>query len=174
MAKKNKFPNWDKHGSAGVCFIGNVPLRDYLKKHISLKQGNVLDVNKNIIGTHQGARFYTIGQRVGSHIGVILQKANPQKKWYVASKKGNTLTVAQEGNPALLRKSVTVKNFYKFTDKLPKIGLKARIRHLGKLVPCKLSGNKVTFSNPQFGVAAGQSLVLYIGQQIVGGGEMSL
>jgi tRNA-specific 2-thiouridylase len=172
IAKKNKFPNWDKHGSAGVCFIGNIPLSNYLKKHIKLKQGDVLDINKKIIGTHQGASFYTIGQRVGPRIGVTIKK-DSQKKLYVAAKRENKLIVAPEHSKVLKIKSVKIVKTH-FLSNIPKTGLKARIRHLGNLVPCTLKSSKVTFAKPQFGVASGQSLVLYKDQELIGGGEMRL
>jgi tRNA-specific 2-thiouridylase len=173
LAKKKNFPNWEKHGSAGVCFIGNVPLRNYLQKHIKSKKGKVIDTSGNTIGTHQGASFYTIGQRVGPHIGVVLTNATSQKRWYVASKKANTLTVAPQGSPSLKISSVSIKNAHWFFP-VPKSSIKARVRHLGSLIPCKISNNKVIFAKPQQGIASGQSVVFYRGAELVSGAEMSL
>ena len=142
-------------------------------KHIKKKPGKVLDIQGNIIGKHQGSSFYTIGQRIGPHIGISLEKADPQKRWYISSKKGNTLIASPEGSPELLISNIKVNNVHKFSD-IPERGIKARIRHLGKLIPCKINGNTVVLSKPQAGIASGQSIVLYKDSRIIAGGEMYL
>jgi tRNA-uridine 2-sulfurtransferase len=182
IAQENDFPNWDKHGSAGVCFIGNIPLQDYLKQHIKSKPGKVINENHEIIGTHQGANFYTIGQRVGEHVGIVLSKYPQlaQKRFYIAQKMpDNMLLVAPEGSEILKRKEVSIKKLYSPSNNIIKaVSYKARYRHLGPLIPGKLikslKGWKFIFSKPQEAIAEGQSLVLYKGKQLVAGGEMSI
>ncbi len=181
IAEENNFPNWDKHGSAGVCFIGNVPLQDYLKQHIKAKQGEVLDADNNVIGTHQDSSFYTIGQKAGEHIGIIINKPkiHAQDRYYIAKKlSNNVIQVAPEGHPLLKRKEVMIKKLYSTTNNAIKSGTyHARYRHLGHLISGKLikSGSKwkFTFSKPQEALAEGQSIVLYNRNDLIAGGEMS-
>lgn len=182
IAQKNGLPNWDKHGSAGVCFIGNVPLQDYLKQHIKSREGKVVDENDEVIGTHQGSSFYTIGQKAGDHVGMIISKPKElaQKRMYVARKlRNNIIQIAPEGSPLLQRKEVSLKRIYVPSGIQVKPGIyRGRYRHLGPLVrgDLKKEGRSFLFkfSKPQQAIAAGQSLVIYKGKQLIAGGEMSL
>jgi tRNA-specific 2-thiouridylase len=56
-------PNAKRKDSQGLCFIGKVSMKEFLEKRIEKKPGNILDIDGNIIGTHDGAFSYTIGQR---------------------------------------------------------------------------------------------------------------
>tara|TARA_Y100000310_G_C20683361_1_gene817441 strand:- start:642 stop:1733 length:1092 start_codon:yes stop_codon:yes gene_type:complete len=181
IAKRNKFPNWNKHGSTGICFIGKTDMKSLLKANIKSKQGRVLDPNNKVIGTHPGSFYFTIGERIGSKHGIIIDdkyRSKMPKKLYIAKKKGNSLIVAPENHKILKTKSVSITKFRKLNpkDKIPSKGLKARIRHLGQLIPgtLKKSKNKYsfTFSKPQEGVAPGQSIVLYKNQQLLAAGEI--
>ncbi len=118
MAKKAGLSTAEKKDSQGICFLGKVSLDEFLKEYLPEKRGEVLNVAGEKLGEHNGAHFYTIGQR---HIGVRLQvsgvsqkrKAEEEGKHetkpvYVASKdiKKNTLTVAEEGDENLTQKEV--------------------------------------------------------------------
>jgi len=69
IAKKAQLPNADRKDSQGLCFIGKVPMREFLARKIPKKTGNILDTSGNILGEHEGAFAYTIGQRKGIKIG---------------------------------------------------------------------------------------------------------
>ncbi|MBI2004190.1 tRNA 2-thiouridine(34) synthase MnmA [Candidatus Pacearchaeota archaeon] len=125
IAKKNKFPNYNKKGTVGICFIGKINLKEFLKKRIKPKKGVILDPNGNKIGEHDGIYYYTIGQRIGSRFGIEIKKPEIyQKKWYVARKipKTNTIIAAPEGHGLNFRKEIIIKNPYwinpDFADKL--------------------------------------------------------
>lgn len=181
IAKNNKFPNWNKHGSAGVCFIGNIPLQEYLKKHISSKKGRVVDESGKVIGNHDGTQFYTIGQKAAEHFGININKPkkNAQKRYYVAKKlPKNTLLVVPERSNLLKTSQVIIKKSTS-QDKI-KINKEylARYRHLGPLVKGRLIKNRgklvFKFKKPQESLASGQSIVIYENKKVVLGGEMEI
>lgn len=55
----------DKKDSQGVCFVGPIPFRDFLKQRIAIRSGSIQDLHGRLLGTHDGAAYYTIGQRHG-------------------------------------------------------------------------------------------------------------
>src|SRR3989304_7665214 len=114
IAKKNKFPNFNRKSTTGICFIGKVNLKKFLQKKIKPRSGKILDPNGNIIGEHDGIYYYTIGQRLGPRFGIDVERGNgAQKKWYVASKnpKTNTIVAAPENHKLNFRKEIMVKDF---------------------------------------------------------------
>ncbi len=182
IAKENRFPNWDKHGTAGICFIGNANFQEFLRHKIKEIPGKVLTPQGDQIGTHKGLAYYTIGQKALPSEGINITKpANQaQKRFYVAEKKHqNVLIVAPEGHPALKRKEVILRSLH-LINKKTKISksLKARIRHRGKFHPGILKKQNKTwkfiFTKPIEALAEGQYLALYSKQEVVGCGEMAL
>ena len=65
MAKEAGLPTADRPDSSGICFIGEVNIEKFLKERINEHEGDVVDINGDIIGRHKGVEFYTIGQRHG-------------------------------------------------------------------------------------------------------------
>ncbi len=182
IAKKHKFPNWDKHGTAGICFVGPISFQKFLKTKLKPKPGKVLSPEGISLGIHSGIQYYTIGQKAVPSIGIQINKPSKlaQKKFYIADKKpNNILIVAQENHQALKRKSVQLKSLHLINPK-EKISkqLKARIRHLGKLYKGKLikkqNNYQFTFNNSVETIAPGQFLVLYSKDKIIGSGEVKL
>ncbi|MCX6702651.1 MAG: tRNA 2-thiouridine(34) synthase MnmA [Candidatus Wolfebacteria bacterium] len=114
IARKAGLPTAEKKDSQGICFLGKVSLEDFLKDYIKGKPGEILDINGKKIGEHQGAHFYTIGQRHGLDLGgknyELGTKGKTQTKpHYIAGKniKTNTIIVAEgDNNPALYRKEI--------------------------------------------------------------------
>jgi tRNA-specific 2-thiouridylase len=181
IAKKNKLPNYNKHGTSGICFVGNVNIKSFLEKSIKHHEGEVKDTNKNTIGTHPGIFYYTIGQRAHEGIGIRFKKPKEDnKRWFIADKiSPNTLIIAPEGDKALKKSKIIIKSLHLINpnDKIP-INLKARIRHLGDLLDGKLikqgKGYQFTLKSPVLGIAEGQHIVLYNKNNVIGGGEISL
>ncbi|MBI2452056.1 tRNA 2-thiouridine(34) synthase MnmA [Candidatus Pacearchaeota archaeon] len=183
IAKNKGFPNWNKKGTSGICFVGKVDMKKFLKKKIKEKQGKVFSPEGEVIGKHSGTMFFTIGERAGEKKGFRVdeeyRKKFSGKKLYVAEKrKGNVLVIAPEGNSALQAKEVFIKDFHLINprEKIPGKGLKARIRHLGKLNSGKLRREKgrwsFNFDRGIFGIAEGQFIVIYKGDKVIGGGEI--
>ncbi len=182
IAKKNKFPNWDKKGTRGICFIGKLDMKSFLKKKIPERTGNVLSPEGLIIGTHPGSSYFTIGERVGERKGFSINKEFKKcytGKLYVAEKTKNIITLAPESHPLLKKSQIFIKNFYKINpkEKIPD-NLKARIRHLSSLVRGKLikKGNKMLFkfNRLQKALAPGQTIVLYSNEKLIASGEIRL
>ena len=59
IARKNKFPNYDKKGTVGICFIGKINFKEFLRKKIKSKKGKILDPSGREIGEHDGVFYYT-------------------------------------------------------------------------------------------------------------------
>jgi tRNA-uridine 2-sulfurtransferase len=176
IAKKKKFPNYDKKGTAGICFVGKVNMKSFLERKIKNKKGKILDPNNNIIGTHPGNFYFTIGQRIGPRLGFKVEK-ELNGKWYVAEKKNNTITIAPQYSPLLKKKIIIIKKLHLINPKksMPK-GIKARLRHLGPLHKGKLTKHnntyKFTLNNPTEQIAEGQFIVFYKNSRLIASGEI--
>jgi tRNA-uridine 2-sulfurtransferase len=179
IAKQNKFPNYNKKGTRGICFIGKINMQSFLKQKIKTSPGKILDPNNKIIGTHPGISYFTIGQRIGPRLH-FKSSIHLKGKHYIAKKnpKTNTITIAPKNSPFLKTKKIKLIKFHKINPKisLPKKNLKARYRHLGSLIQGKLTKHKskynFTFNKPQQQIAQGQQLVIYKGQELIASGEM--
>ncbi|MFA5291324.1 MAG: tRNA 2-thiouridine(34) synthase MnmA, partial [Candidatus Paceibacterota bacterium] len=99
LAKKFGLPNALKKDSQGLCFVGQIDFKDFLKREIKEKDGDVLNERGEIIGRHDGATFFTLGERHGFE---TFTKAPDEKPYYIIAKdiKKNTLTVSS--NPHLI------------------------------------------------------------------------
>jgi tRNA-specific 2-thiouridylase len=173
LAKKFKLPIFDKKDSQGLCFIGKVDMKDFLKMFIKEKKGKVVNEKGEVIGIHDGATFYTIGQRHGF---VINEKTTEETPYYIVKKdvSKNVLVVShQKIDTENFSKEIILENI-NLTDALPS-AVSARIRYRQGLKKCRaetLSKNKVkiTFSETPDSPSAGQSVVLYKANQCLGGG----
>jgi tRNA-specific 2-thiouridylase len=176
LAKKLKLPNAIKKDSQGLCFIGKVDMKDFLKHFISEKKGSVLDSEGNKIGTHDGAVFLTIGQRHGF---TVENKKTASVPHYVVSKniKKNTVTVS-ELNPSdiaeLGKKTCKLSNV-NWINK-PEIGKQYQIRFRYHQEPLMGTLNlskkewSITLLKPFTGISVGQSAVIYDNTEMLGGG----
>lgn len=172
IARKNHFDTADKAESMGVCFIGEFNINDFLKKHIKPKKGKIVTDSGKIIGEHEGVAFYTIGQRHGFSGGGGVP-------YYIVAKdiKKNILTVSDKaGEVDFYKKEVELTNVNWISGEKPKENkmYQARIRYRQELQKCKIKiiGKKVrvNFLTPQRAITAGQSLVIYDGKTMLGGG----
>jgi tRNA-specific 2-thiouridylase len=69
LAKKLNLATADKKDSQGICFVGKVGIREFLEQYVTAKPGAIIDQTGREIGEHDGAIFYTIGQRHGLNVG---------------------------------------------------------------------------------------------------------
>jgi tRNA-specific 2-thiouridylase len=182
LAKKYNLATWGKKDSQGLCFVGKLDIKDFLKHYIKEKKGNLLNENGEVIGYHSGAIFLTEGERHGFTITnrKNLNSALPQ---YVVSKnlKNNTVTVSPfPKKTENLSKIIKLKDV-NIIDSDIKNGekLSARTRYREKLSPCFLvrvdqlrKTAEIKFSIGKL-VSAGQSLVLYKKDVCVGGGVIT-
>lgn len=171
IAFQNNLKNFNKPESMGICFIGKVNVRDFLKRRLKEKTGEVLNTKGEVIGKHKGVPFYTIGQRHGFEI--YKYTGTPL---YVIKKnaQGNTIVVGTEEEAKL--NDFTVSEITFISESLDgEHILDIRIRHLGDLNRAKVrftnSSASVILPKSIFGVAPGQSCVFYSENgQVLGGG----
>jgi len=188
IAKKDNFPNYNKKGTVGICFIGKVNLKEFLQKRIKPKKGDILNPEDKKIGEHDGIFYYTIGQRIGPRYGINIsheqEKGQDYSKWYIAKKiaKTNTLVVAPEGHQILFRNEMIIRDFYLIDEDKEDYKKKtnkvlARIRQVGELLPAKVFYKKgkfnLTLDKAITGVSDGQAVVLYKKDKVLGGGTIS-
>jgi tRNA-specific 2-thiouridylase len=160
----------EKKDSQGVCFLGPIDMKDFLKNYIDVKRGDVLDVSGKIIGHHDGALFYTLGERHGF---TITEKGTEDKRLYVIERdlEKNTLIVSENINHQKKeKKKIKLESVNWITA--PETGKTygARIRYQQKLEKCQIDGDFVIFENEQNMATAGQSVVVYYEDECVGGG----
>ena len=181
LAKKFRLPTAEKKDSQGLCFIGKIDMKDFLSHYISVKKGSVLNTKGEIIGEHDGAMFYTIGQRHGF---TITKKSSNDPRFFVISKDmiTNTITIADkelESEMVYSVKEIVLKDLH-FISPRQRLGLgelfdtMVRIRYRQEKQNCtvlkKSDGHHIIFQKAQDGVAVGQSAVLYDGDICLGGG----
>lgn len=184
IAKKIGLITAAKKDSQGICFLGKIPASVFLKNYIPTRVGAIVTANGKEIGEHNGAAFYTIGQRRGLAVG------GQKMPLYVASKDvvKNTITVAEGKNsPELYRKEIilTDMNFIHPQSNPPAGGMNhisiyARVRYRQPLFKVTLNlsknlsksdFNKLIFEKPQKYIAQGQSAVIYTEKgEMLGGG----
>lgn len=179
LAKKFKLPTAEKKDSQGLCFVGKIDFKDFLKREINEKKGDVLNEQGKVIGHHYGVTFFTLGERHGFEIDT---KSPEEKPYYIIAKdlKKNTLIVSN--NPHRLRSERLEVELEKTNwINRPDSGknLWGRVRYRQPLQKCQLTKidfkkNEaiVTFATPQLAVP-GQSLVLYDKNICLGGGIIS-
>src|SRR5690606_8080204 len=76
MAEQFDLPTAEREESMGICFVGEIPMKEFLQQKIKKTPGNIVTEDGTVIGEHEGLAFYTIGQR---HLG-LQPRANSQQK----------------------------------------------------------------------------------------------
>ena len=209
IAKEQDLITADKKDSQGLCFIGKVRLPDFLQQQLKPKKGNIIEVDANHemyqkdwtseninylaepfvykvsdgekVGEHQGAHYFTIGQRKGLNVG-----GKPLPLFIIATDTNtNTIYVGQGDNhPGLNRNALKIENedIHWIQEHLElkngeKLSCKARIRYRQPLEKCTLykkeDGLYIHFNNFQKGIAAGQFAAWYIDGELLGSGVIS-
>lgn len=176
LAEKYHLPTAQKKDSQGICFLGKVNMKEFLSHYIETTKGDVLDSEGAVIGSHDGAVFFTLGQRHGF---TPFQASPNSKPLYVIKKdiQANTITVAPE-----LGKNVQGNNSehivltqVNWINETSITKCEARLRYRQQLFPVTLQNKEKTTcvvvpATPQPYVQTGQSVVLYQGETCLGGG----
>ena len=166
----------DKKDSTGICFIGERNFKQFLKNYLPAKPGNMVTLDGEVIGKHDGLRYYTIGQRKGLGIGGNNEFENAA--WFVVGKnlEKNELIVGQghDSNYLISNRCVASECNWICDVPLDDHPYTAKFRYRQNDNPVtikKLPDNKIEVLYP-IGVRAvtpGQAVVLYDGEVCLGG-----
>jgi len=177
IAREAGMLNHDKKDSTGICFIGERHFTSFLKNYFAVRHGPIETPEGKNVGIHQGLMFYTLGQRRG--LGIGGRNDGNQEPWYVAAKNvaTNTLIVVQGARHSLLYSSALIADEEHWIQPPVEHAFRchAKIRYRQKDQGCtveRLDGGKfkVFFDHPQWAATPGQSVVLYQGDECLGGG----
>lgn len=211
IAKDLDLVTADKKDSQGLCFVGKIRLPEFLQQQLKPKKGNIIEIPRNasvydnlpdaslanpeelsrsfhyspqdgeIVGEHNGAHYFTIGQRKGLNVG------GKEKPLFVIDtdvEQNITYTGQGEDHPGLYRYGLFVEEgdiHWLRSDQQLKTGeersLKARIRYRQKLQDAKLhkteEGLYVTFDQAQRGITSGQFVAWYDNEELLGSGVIA-
>ena len=204
IANNAGLPTANKKDSQGLCFIGKVRLPDFLQQKLKVKPGVIIEIKPDHItfkdsakqtsepftltsemgskiGEHQGAHFFTIGQRKGLEVG-----GTPEPLFVIATDvKTNIVYVGQgDKHPGLMRSALLISSkdvHWVLPSHKMEIGesrsylLRFRYRQplqKGRVEMCD-NGLILTFEEPQKGIAAGQFATLYEGEKLIASGPIN-
>jgi tRNA-specific 2-thiouridylase len=171
MAKARGLFTAGKKDSQGICFVGKVGIRDFLAQYVDRKPGKIIDKKTGeTLGHHDGAIFYTLGQRHGLELGGGLP-------YYVVGKsmdKNEVYVTTDLNDNTLWKENVELTAVHWINDAPENGQYDIRVRHRAKLVKANLEINAdgvlLKLIDPERAVAAGQSVVIYDGDICLGGG----
>ena len=169
IAREMDLPNQDRRDSQGICFLGKIPYRDFVRHHLGEREGEIVDLEtRKVLGRHKGYWFHTIGQREGLGLS--------HGPWFVQGKDvvRNVLYVAHADRlAATSRESFEVEAVQWIADPPERRELSVRVRHGRALhaATLDLAGDRgrVCLESPDRGIASGQFAVFYDGEVCLGG-----
>ena len=178
IAHQHQLSNFAQKDSAGICFIGERPFREFLNRYLPTQPGDMVTPDGKKVGQHQGLSFYTIGQRQG--LGIGGGKDSSGEPWFVAGKDmaNNRLVVVQgHDHPSLLNTELNAMEMHWISGSAPDTNrdYAAKTRYRQEDAPCHITplpdGNtRFAFRQAQWAVTPGQSVVAYDGAVCLGGG----
>jgi tRNA-specific 2-thiouridylase len=191
IAQEHNLPVATRKDSQGICFVGDLEMKDFLKRELNPQKGKVINENGEEIGEHDGAILYTIGERHGFKINKKEGDVNVHK-YYVVRKdlSKNILTVGSNWSTPLFKgvntseakcggfklKNLSCSN--NLDDIQKSANLSIRIRYRGSKVDVELQNyengilNLVAKNGDNVAYASGQFGVLYDSEKVLGGGEL--
>ncbi len=163
----------DKKDSQGICFVGKVGIKDFLLAELGPQPyGEIIDQNGHVLGEHDGAIYYTIGQRHGLQVGGGLP-------FYVIGKdmaKNQVIVTTDLRDDSLWDKQFSIANVH-WINEAPTSGaqLQVRTRYRAPLEAAVLTQNSdtnwtVELDDAVRALTPGQSAVFYDGERCLGGG----
>jgi tRNA-uridine 2-sulfurtransferase len=157
----------EKPESQDICFVPNT-IGEYLSERIKPQPGQVLDTTGQVVGEHEGTQFYTIGQKKG------LKLYHSHEERFVVALDASQNQVIVGPRQACEWSGLRAIGANYLSDDLPEY-LSAQVRYRSQPVPARLVRQgadhfELRFPEPQFAVSPGQSVVLYDGARLLGGG----
>ncbi|MCC7486491.1 MAG: tRNA 2-thiouridine(34) synthase MnmA [Burkholderiales bacterium] len=178
IARRAGLPVHDKKDSTGICFIGERPFREFLRRYLPERPGEIRTPGGEVVGRHHGLMYYTLGQRQG--LGIGGRREGDGEPWFVAGKDlaANRLVVVQgRDHPALLRDRLRATSLNWISGGAPHCHwvYAAKTRYRQADAPCSIAALDATqcvieFAEPQWAVTPGQSVVIYESRVCLGGG----
>lgn len=175
LARSFRLPTAERKESMGICFVGKLPMRDFLRSRIPSRSGDVVDPDGATIGSHDGLDSVTIGQRHGFSV-----RASFGGPWYAAAKdekRNRLVAVPGRHHPALYASEARIDNIHWIADSVEvgHRGISVAVRYRQPAVPVRIvsvtkNSCRLEFREPVFALAPGQSAVFYRGQECLGGG----
>lgn len=160
-----------KKDSQGICFVGKIGIREFLSQYVEQRPGEIIDKQSGkVLGHHDGAIFYTLGQRHGLDLGGGLP-------YYVIGKdmdKNEVYVTTDLNDQALWKKDVQLAAVHWINSEPAAGTYQIRVRHRAPLIHAELStaddGVILQLHDDQRAIASGQSVVIYDGDVCLGGG----
>lgn len=174
IAEENGFVNAKKHDSQDICFVPDGDYAKFIEQSTgkTYESGNFVDKDGNILGTHKGLIHYTVGQRKG--LGLALKKPA-----YVCRKCIAENTVILGDNEDLMTNRLIATDFNWIAFEAPKEPIRAfaKVRYKQAEQPCTATvtenGVEIVFDSSLRAITAGQAVVLYDGDTVIGGGTIT-
>ena len=177
LAAAAGFATANKKDSTGICFIGERDFRSFLAQYLPMQQGEIRDPDGVLLGQHDGVFFHTLGQRGGLNIGGV--KGREAAPWYVVGKDvaSNTLTIDQGvDSPYLMSKQLLSEAAHWISGAPPgrvfECTAQTRYRQPDEACTVEVRDDgclSMRFEHAQRAVTPGQSVVLYLGDECLGG-----
>ncbi|MCW9023289.1 MAG: tRNA 2-thiouridine(34) synthase MnmA [Gammaproteobacteria bacterium] len=178
IAEEQQFVTFNKKDSTGICFIGERDFKNFLKRYLPAQPGEIVTPDGDVVGQHDGLMYYTLGQRQGLGIGGI--KGFEGAVWYVADKdldNNKLIVVTRKDHPLLYSKSLIATDMHWVSGQAPPVPCQcsAKTRYRQQDAACtikQLENNlcEIVFDEPQWAITPGQSVVIYKGEECLGGG----
>lgn len=167
LAKKYGLVTADKKDSQGICFVGKVGIRDFLLQYVTATPGPIIDQTGAVIGEHDGAIFYTLGQRHGLSVGGGLP-------YYVIGKdmgKNEVHVTTKLDDDRLWHDKITLTDTHWINNKPTTSKIyQVRTRHRAPLINCTWDNDVLHLEDSIRAITPGQSAVLYDNKICLGGG----
>ena len=163
IASQIKLPNAERKDSQWLCFVGNIPIKKFLEQKLPKKTWSTITSEGKIIGQHDGARFYTIGQRQGLNLAPDLFVTHIDVK-------KNTVTVWPRDDEALNQKIVHIEDWHRIgKEYTTPLKITAKIRYRQVPQPATLiNTDEIVFDETQRSIPPGQVVAAYISDECIG------
>lgn len=169
IAEKANLFTATKKDSQGICFLGDVDMREFLTHYIDMKRGDVVDTDGVVIGEHDGVWFYTLGERHGFR---LTHQGTNDPRYYVVGKdvEKNILIVSTEMQRVSGNGVITLRDANWLRPYSTTASYLAHIRYHGEDIPVTIVNDHTVTLEYKGVVALGQSMVIYDGDAVVGAG----